>query len=109
MPEAEVRRVLESKLRAFAESLRLRFAAFDTFPATAQLALLDMIYNVGPSGLFNGFPKLCRAAERREWARCADECRRVGISAERNEDCRNLFLAAVLAAAPRRATLRRIS
>lgn len=108
MPDAEVRRVLDEKLRAFAESLRIRFAAFDTFPATAQLALLDMIFNVGPNGLFKGFPKLCRAADRLDWATCAAECKRIGISGDRNEDCENLFLSAIPAPAPLRLTMRRI-
>ena len=108
MSDTEVRRVLDDKLRAFAESLRTRFAAFDTFPATAQLALLDMIFNLGPNGLFKGFPKLCRAADRLNWAGCAAECKRIGISDDRNKDCKNLFLSAIPAPAPLRLTMRRI-
>lgn len=108
MPDAEVRRVLDDKLRAFAESLRTRFPRFDAFPATAQLALLDMIFNLGPNGLFKGFPKLCRAADRLDWAACSAECTRAGIAEERNEDCRKLFIAAIPAETPRRLTMRRI-
>lgn len=107
LPETAVRATLDLKLRAFAESLRTRFANFDAFPAPAQLALLDMIYNVGPNGLFKGFPKLCRAADRRDWTTCAAECRRAGISAERNEACESLFRSALSEAVPRRLRLRR--
>jgi GH24 family phage-related lysozyme (muramidase) len=95
MPENAVRRMLSAKLRAFSESLRTRFPEFDGFPPQARLALLDMIYNVGPNGLFKGFPKFCRAAERLDWEACAAECSRKGISPERNEDCRKLFLKAL--------------
>ena len=108
MPEDEVRRVLDDKLRGYAESLRTQFAAFDAFPGTAQLALLDMIFNLGPNGLFRGFPKLCGAARRQDWTMCAAESKRLGISQDRNDDTRNLFLAAVAAPAPRRMTMRRI-
>ena len=100
--------VLDDKLRAFAESLRTRFAAFDTFPAAAQLALLDMIFNVGPIGFFKGFPKLRRAADKLDWAGCAAECKRIGISDDRDEGCKNLFLSAVPAPVPLRLTMRRI-
>ena len=108
MPVDEIKRVLDSKLRAFAESLRTQFAAFDSFPAEAQLALLDMIFNLGPNGLFRGFPKLCAAARRQDWAVCAAESKRLGISPDRNDDTRNQFLAAVTAPAPQRMTMRRI-
>jgi GH24 family phage-related lysozyme (muramidase) len=108
MSDDDVRRVLDDKLRGFAESLRTRFAAFDTFPPSAQLALLDMIFNLGPNGLFKGFPMMCKAAGRLDWAKCAAECKRLGISNGRNDQTRGLFLAAVPAPASRRLTMRRI-
>jgi GH24 family phage-related lysozyme (muramidase) len=108
MPDDEVRRVLDDKLRGFAESLRTRFAAFDTYPASAQLALLDMIFNLGPNGLFKGFPTMCKAVDRLDWAKCAAECNRKDISKDRNDETRDLFLAAIPAPASRRLTMRRI-
>lgn len=100
LPLAETQRLLREKLDAFATILRTRFAGFDAFPAPARLALLDMIFNLGPTGLVKGFPKLCRAADRGDWKNCAAECRRLGVHESRNDETRDLFLTAAVAPAP---------
>jgi len=79
----------------------------DTFPAPAHLALLDMIFNLGPTGLTKAFPKLCRAADRGDWKVCAAECNRLGVHASRNDETRDLFLAAATMPAPRKAAAAR--
>lgn len=100
LPEAETRKLLKERLDGFAAILRTRFAGFDAFPAPARLALLDMIFNLGPTGLTKGFPKLCRAADRGDWKVCAAECNRLGIHVSRNDETRDLFLAAAAASTP---------
>ena len=91
---------IEAKLRAIIENfeiaLRTRFPHYDTFPDSVKLALLDMIYNLGPEGLFHGFPHLIAAVEAGSWAQAAERCLRRGPSAARNAWTRQQFLDAVV-------------
>ncbi len=60
------------------------------------MALLDMIYNLGASGLFKGFPHLVAAVEAGAWAQAAERCIRRGPGAARNAWTRQQFLSAVV-------------
>jgi hypothetical protein len=60
------------------------------------MALLDMIYNLGPAGLFKGFPHLVAAIQTGAWAQAAEHCMRRGPSAARNNWTRQQFLSAVV-------------
>lgn len=91
MIQSDIDRILQGKINGFEAQLTSLFAAWDDFPAAAQLALLDMIYNLGSLG---GFPKLCESARYHEWAKCAAECHRLGPSDDRNNATRDRFLAA---------------
>ncbi|MEV0712709.1 MULTISPECIES: hypothetical protein [Nocardia] len=67
------------------------FAAFESWPADAQLGMLSMCWSMGPA--FD-FPRFERAALRRDWLRCAAECRvypEMGTVARRNERNQELF------------------
>jgi len=55
-----------------------------------------MIYNLGPAGLFKGFPHLVAAVQTGAWAQAAEHCMRRGPSAARNNWTRNQFLSAVV-------------
>jgi GH24 family phage-related lysozyme (muramidase) len=92
LPEAEIDRRLAELLEDFARSLRGRFPKFDRFPDTAQIGLLDMIYSLGPRGLFVGFPKFCAAVDQQDWRACARESKRRNVSERRNADLKQLFL-----------------
>lgn len=96
------------RLDSFASSLRTDYPGFDRFPEDAQVALLDMVYNLGP-----GFPdtwKKFSAAVRRpenkggpDWRTAAAQSNRYQLSAERNHEVKSLFLrAATFAEAKRR-------
>ena len=63
----------------------------ENWPAPAQVAALDMAFNLGVGG-FMKFQHLIAAAAARNWATAADESRRVGIQAGRNTETKNLFL-----------------
>ncbi|HEX4229217.1 MAG TPA: hypothetical protein VHZ07_11140 [Bryobacteraceae bacterium] len=91
MIQSDIDRLLQGKINSFEAQLTSSFATWDAFPAEAQLALLDMIYNLGSLG---GFPKLCDSARYHEWTKCAAECHRMGPSDERNNATRDRFLAA---------------
>jgi GH24 family phage-related lysozyme (muramidase) len=87
---------LTSVLEGFETDLRTHLPHYDTFPDPVKLALLDMIYNLGPAELFHGFPHLIAAVESGSWAEAAARCLRRGPSAVRNNWTREQFLSAVV-------------
>jgi GH24 family phage-related lysozyme (muramidase) len=89
---------LLSILQNFEADLRTEFPHYDTLPDAIKLALLDMIYNLGPAGLFKGFPHLVAAVQAGAWSQAAEHCMRRGPSAARNNWTRNQFLSAVVGA-----------
>ncbi len=104
MPPEEIDKQVTRLIGEFSDILRKQFTSFDSFPTKAQIGTLDMIYALGPKGLFNGFPKFCAAVSEGKWTIAAEECHRGGVSDSRNADCRQLFLDAaaepVLESAP---------
>jgi GH24 family phage-related lysozyme (muramidase) len=87
---------LKSVLEGFEADLRIQFPRYDALPDGVKMALLDMIYNLGPEGLFKGFPHLVGAVEAGAWAQAAEHCMRRGPSAARNTWTRQQFLSAVV-------------
>jgi GH24 family phage-related lysozyme (muramidase) len=87
---------LTSVLEGFEADLRTQLPHYDTLPDTVKMALLDMIYNLGPAGLFKGFPHLIAAVDAGAWAQAAERCIRRGPSAARNAWTREQFLDAVV-------------
>jgi GH24 family phage-related lysozyme (muramidase) len=86
---------LLSVLENFEADLRTEFPHYDTFPDAIKLALLDMIYNLGPQGLFHGFPHLISAIQTGNWSLAADHCTRRGPAPARNDWTRQQFLSSV--------------
>lgn len=70
-------------------------ADFDRLPEPVQLALFDLIFNLGPSRLALRFPKLDRCIKSGDWHGAARESHRPQISVARNQYVRGLFLSAV--------------
>ena len=87
---------LSSVLQGFEADLRTEFPHYDTLPDGVKMALLDMIYNLGPAGLFKGFPHLVAAVRTGAWAQAAEHCIRRGPTAARNDWTRQQFLSAVI-------------
>jgi GH24 family phage-related lysozyme (muramidase) len=87
---------LSSVLQGFETDLRIQFPHYDLLPDAIKMALLDLIYNLGPTGLFHGFPHLVAAVEAGAWAQAAEHCMRRGPSAARNNWTRQQFLSAVV-------------
>jgi GH24 family phage-related lysozyme (muramidase) len=87
---------LTSVLEGFEADLRTQLPHYDALPDTVKMALLDMIYNLGPAGLFKGFPHLIAAVDSGAWAQAAERCIRRGPSAARNAWTREQFLDAVV-------------
>lgn len=87
---------LNSVLQGFEADLRTEFPHYDSLPDGVKMALLDMIYNLGPAGLFKGFPHLVSAIRTGAWVQAAEHCMRRGPSAARNNWTRQQFLSAVV-------------
>jgi GH24 family phage-related lysozyme (muramidase) len=88
---------LTSVLTGFEADLRAQFPHYDILPNGVKMALLDMIYNLGPAGLFKGFPHLVAAIQTGAWAQAAEHCARRGPGPARNDWTREQFLGAVVA------------
>ncbi len=76
---------LTSVLAGFEADLRGQFPHYDALPDGVKMALLDMIYNLGPAGLFKGFPHLVAAIQSGAWTQAAEHCIRRGPGAARND------------------------
>lgn len=63
-------------------------------PQQVQVALLDMAYNLGVSGI-ERFHNLKAAVLRQDWAAAAEESRRRGVQDARNAATRAAFMGAV--------------
>jgi GH24 family phage-related lysozyme (muramidase) len=86
---------LLSVLLGFEADLRGEFPRYDAFPDAIKLALLDLIYNLGPAGLFRGFPHLVAAVQSGNWSLAADHCARRGPAPARNNWTKQQFLSVV--------------
>lgn len=94
--EAEAARLAEAHIAGLAPALKSTFPDFAEFPEDAQVALLDLAYNLGAAGL-RKFKKLVTAIndpKGPDWKTAAHESNRPQLSKERNKEVRDLFLAA---------------
>ena len=80
--------------RVFIEELKKQdfFREFDTFPVTAKMSLLDMIYTLGLTNLLAIYKKFNPAVRRRDWRIAANESDRGSdVSATRSQIVRQWF------------------
>ena len=78
--------IFGNDVRAFVEQLKGEFLDFETYPASAQLGMLDLIYNIGQERFFGGFPVFRKALKLRNWIKVAEESHRLEeINGEHNE------------------------
>lgn len=94
LPTAEIDALLGKRIKEFENQLRVSFTEYDRYPEEAQLAILDMAFNLGTVGLTTKFPSLTAAIRKKDWKSCAPLSNRVGIGASRNEKTKELFLSA---------------
>lgn len=64
---------------------------FDSFPDKVQIALLDMIFNLGATTLRTTFTKFNTAIKSEKWDDAAKQCNRPDVSAARNSYVKGLF------------------
>lgn len=66
---------------------------FDALPQNVQLALFDMIFNLGPTGLTK-FTQFNKSIKDGDWKKAATQCERVGVGGARNAYVKKLLLTA---------------
>jgi GH24 family phage-related lysozyme (muramidase) len=98
LPHPAVDALLLRHLTLFDARLNQRLPGYSVFPDAAKLGLLDMIYNLGVTGLFSGFPTFISYVQNQNWEGAATQCLRNGPSPQRNDWTRQQFLAAAAAA-----------
>jgi GH24 family phage-related lysozyme (muramidase) len=100
LPQEIIDAKLSEVLAVFENTLRSGIPGYDTLPDPAKMALLDMAYNLGPTGLLRGYPRLLQAIAAGDWAQAAAECARNGIGPARNAWTKRQFLSAAAAGGP---------
>jgi len=91
LPQAEIDALLRTVLLGFEGELRAALSGYDGFPDSVKMALLDMVYNLGPAGLLHGYPRLIKAVEAGNWAQAAALSFRHGPGAARNQWTQQMF------------------
>jgi GH24 family phage-related lysozyme (muramidase) len=97
LPQPIIDAKLTAVLTSFETTIRAAIPAYDAFPNPVKIALLDMAYNLGPTGLLKGYPRMLSAVESGNWTQAAAECARNGIGEARNAWTRQQFLSAPIA------------
>ena len=91
LPDAAIRRLFDARLADFIRRINDAVTPLERLPEQVQLAVVDMAFNLGVSGLAHKFPRFMNALRAGDWHGCSLECRRVGISNDRNEWTRRQF------------------
>jgi len=101
LPGPQVDELFRRRVDGFQQELHAAYPDFGRYPGSAQLAMLDMAFNLGTRGLKTAWPNLNRAIGVRDWATVAIESYRPQSSATRNAKVKALFArAAAEARAP---------
>lgn len=95
--DGDINTLRDQKIGQFYKELRTRYSktrgyadGFDGFPPQIQLALFDMIYNLGGPAMMR-FRNMNNAIKARDWDEAANHCNRKGPGADRNTFVRKLF------------------
>ncbi len=98
MTEEDIDDLLDKHISSFYKELKVIFTKkngysddFDNLPKNVQMALFDMIFNIGASELAKGFPKFNKALKGKDWKKAATESNRPQINDARNNYVKNLL------------------
>lgn len=86
LPGQVIDALLRAKTLEFWSVLAAQLVNLETWPADAQLALLDMAWQLGPRFLGSKWPNFTAAAHASDFARCSEHCSVRQASAGRNGD-----------------------
>lgn len=91
LPDAQVNRLFQNRIDEFRGQLRRAYPKYDSYPNDAQLALLDMAFNLGVGAVKKKWPKLNEAIDKLDWAAASERCERPEANAIRNASVTALF------------------
>lgn len=100
LADADINTLTNKHIDNFEGELKKIFPDFSTYPSEVQLALFDIIFNVGMTDLNNKWPTFKKAVKDKDWTTAAKESnRKAPISDERNKYVKDLFEKAAAATA----------
>jgi GH24 family phage-related lysozyme (muramidase) len=88
LDDADIDQLLADDIARFEPVVRQAFPEFDNLPAPVQIAIYDMVFNLGS---LRAFPKFVAAVNARDWNLAAEECLRRDVGQKRNHDTADLF------------------
>jgi GH24 family phage-related lysozyme (muramidase) len=91
LPDVDINDLFRKRIAEFTKQLEAVYPSFDDYPPAAQLAMLDMAFNLGTAGLKRKWPKLNIAIDKQDWADAAANCKRPEANAIRNARTIELF------------------
>ncbi|MBV0933333.1 lysozyme family protein [Marinobacterium weihaiense] len=93
LPDPEIDNLTQRHIAGFHQELGGLYgrAHFSAMPERVQLALFDMIFNLGLPKLQHGFPRFNRHIRNGDWPAAARESHRRGISEARNQHVQDLL------------------
>jgi GH24 family phage-related lysozyme (muramidase) len=94
LPQDEIDVLVIEHMRGDFKALLRLFPYFGDYPQPAQIALWDMIYNLGPAKLRREFPLMRQAIQDGNWEEAARQSHRGDIGESRNDHVRDLFMEA---------------
>ncbi len=80
----EIENLFDDDVMQFIHELNHKFTDFETYPASAQLGMLDLAYNMGTTRFAEGFPVFRDALKFRNWLKVAEESHRKEVDEEGN-------------------------
>lgn len=90
MTDAAIDALAAGDVTKFTGLIAAALPNWNTYPDGVQAALFDMAYNLGVGGLLK-FHKLIAACDAADWATAANQCHRLGIGEDRNQETAALF------------------
>jgi len=100
LPGSAIDLLFQNRVQEFLRLLKVRYPKYDFYPQSAQLALMDMGFNLGVSGLKNTWPKLNQAIDKQDWTSASTNCFRPQVNLVRNAEVKRLFEKAAVEAGP---------
>lgn len=91
MRDGDINALAMKDMFRFQPTLDETFPVFEDYPQQAQCAIWDMIWQLGS---FGQWPKFVAAVKAKNWEEAARQCYRKNAGMERNQDTKDLFIAA---------------
>lgn len=85
LPDDFIQLCLTNIVKSRDNDLRNALEGYDGLPDSWKMGLLDMSFNLGPSGLLTKFPHFIQDVKDRNWQGAQAQCRRPQLSMPRND------------------------